>query len=73
LVSVDIQEAYKAVKGDELADMQAVVLRAQGLTVPCASFRPVARQGGRWQVITPQAAEESAMWSKLFEGQPRKF
>jgi hypothetical protein len=73
LVSVERQATYKAEKGDELADMQAAVLHEQGLTVPRASFRPVARQGGRWQAIAPQAIEEAAMWSKLFESQPRRF
>jgi hypothetical protein len=68
LVSAELQATYKTAKGDELADLQRAVLRDQGLRVPCDSFRPVAREGGKWQAITPQAVDESAMWVKFFEG-----
>jgi hypothetical protein len=71
LVAIEIQAAYKASKGDDLADLQRAVLIEQGTAVSAEAFQPVVRDCGKWRTIKSQAAGEDEMWKKFFEGRRR--
>jgi hypothetical protein len=69
LVPKKLQTAFKAEKGEELADLQAAALLEMGLSPSPAAFQPVQREDGKWKQMT--ALDETDMWGKFFEGRRR--